>query len=276
MKTFPKLQEFVDAASLFLRIGTTGSKTIFASDVRKDILKGLDGTNDQIYFDGIKQLLNTLDYSNLQIELIGKEYPKGHRRGAEFEKSRSLTSFYNNSIEVRNEIYNIMKLGGLKNNYPKNGFLCPYELEDVHEEDITADKQVKPQEPAKAIISKTDALNEVNNGVNTCKYKCTEKLPLIKIYKYLIDTDTIKKDISETQFINDCHNADFSKEYATGKRANMCYVATVLCDYYVPNEGINDDWRTAVTKSMGVDKNYIKGRNWSDLFADKFPLKRKN
>jgi hypothetical protein len=133
-----------------------------------------------------------------------------------------------------------------------------------------------PQEPAKAIISKTDALNEVNNGVNTCKYKCTEKLPLIKIYKYLIDTDTIKKDISETQFINDCHNADFSKEYATGKRANMCYVATVLCDYYVPNEGINDDWRTAVTKSMGVDKNYIKGRNWSDLFADKFPLKRKN
>jgi hypothetical protein len=167
-------------------------------------------------------------------------------------------------------------LDGLKNNYPKNGFLCPYELEDVHEEDITADKQVKPQEPAKAIISKTDALNEVNNGVNTCKYKCTEKLPLIKIYKYLIDTDTIKKDISETQFINDCHNADFSKEYATGKRANMCYVATVLCDYYVPNEGINDDWRTAVTKSMGVDKNYIKGRNWSDLFADKFPLKRKN
>jgi hypothetical protein len=166
------------------------SKTIFASDVRKDILKGLDGTNDQIYFDGIKQLLNTLDYSNLQIELIGKEYPKGHRRGAEFEKSRSLTSFYDNSIEVRNEIYNIMKLGGLKNNYPKNGFLCPYELEDVHEEDITADKQVKPQEPAKAIISKTDALNEVNNGVNTCKYKCTEKLPLIKIYKYLIDTDT--------------------------------------------------------------------------------------
>jgi hypothetical protein len=276
MKTFPKLQEFVDAASLFLRIGTTGSKTIFASDVRKDILKGLDGTNDQIYFDGIKQLLNTLDYSNLQIELIGKEYPKGHRRGAEFEKSRSLTSFYNNSIAVRNEIYNIMKLGGLKNNYPKNGFLCPYELEDVHEEDIIADKQVKPQEPAKAIISKTDALNEVNNGVNTCKYKCTEKLPLIKIYKYLIDTDTIKKDISETQFINDCHNADFSKEYATGKRANMCYVATVLCDYYVPNEGINDDWRTAVTKSMGVDKNYIKGRNWSDLFADKFPLKRKN
>jgi hypothetical protein len=144
MKAFPKLQEFVDATNLFLKYGITG-KTIFASDVRNDILEGLDGTNDQSYFDGIKQLLNTLDYSNLQIELIGKEYPKGHRKGAEFEKSRSLTSFYDNSIAVRNEIYNIMKLGGLKNNYPKNGFLCPFELEDMHEED-EARKQDKPEQ----------------------------------------------------------------------------------------------------------------------------------
>ena len=159
MKQFPKLLDFFDEAKEFLEWGFyLKRKYTFAPDVRKDILKGLDGTNDQKDFDGIKQLLNTLDYSKLKkIELIGKEYPKGSRKGAEFEESRDLTTFYKDSIEVRNEIYNIMKLGGLKNNYPKNAFLCPYELEDVHEED-----EFKKQAADKSYEEKQSLINDIS------------------------------------------------------------------------------------------------------------------
>jgi hypothetical protein len=264
MKAFPKLQEFVDATNLFLKYGVTG-KTIFASDVRNDILEGLDGTNDQSYFDGIKQLLNTLDYSNLQIELIGKEYPKGHRKGAEFEKSRSLTSFYNNSIAVRNEIYNIMKLGGLKNNYPKNGFLCPYELEDVHEED-EARKQDKPEQKEESanncILDRSNAMDRVNECIDD---KTTPlnvgKDTYLKIYDCLLKYHVLDEKEDCKTFAYNLKHGDLSAEYKDDVKIYL----RKLCAMILPNIKETDErkkWKHKIAVSFKLkNDDYITKYN---------------
>lgn len=189
MKTFPKTNKLVDEikeAMIFLTNFQDGnfedgdmmyakdvSKSLInvdAEEIRTEIVENMLDENDQKTIDRAKMILNRVELETLDIKVFREILSVEHHEEVKLPPYiwDCYGFLYGTCIGVRNKYYEILEMYGLKNNYPKNGFLCPYELEDVHEEDV-ANKQVKPQEQQKESVikeptNKDNVLGELENN----------------------------------------------------------------------------------------------------------------
>jgi hypothetical protein len=119
--------------------------------------------------------------------------------------------------------------------------------------------------------TESEKLIQQIDSILTCKYKSNKSLPLKKLYDYLIETESIPKDINYSDFIKHVQNADFSKEFNGCKKCNLKYAIDRLRKYYD-----NPTWQIESCKSIGIDKiNDISKHNVTKEFKRLFDKKIK-
>jgi hypothetical protein len=233
-----------------------------SDNVCNEIVGQMTDENDQKTFDIAKRKLNLIDFSNLDVKyyLNFPIYEREHKNYISI-----LVGFINRCRDLRNNIYNLMIVYNLKNNYPKNGFLCPFELEDVHEED-EARKQDKPEQKEESanncILDRSNAMDRVNECIDD---KTTPlnvgKDTYLKIYDCLLKYHVLDEKEDCKTFAYNLKHGDLSAEYKDDVKIYL----RKLCAMILPNIKETDErkkWKHKIAVSFKLkNDDYITKYN---------------
>jgi len=243
MKNFPLTFCFIERAQAIITAYRLTGKIVDVAlprgeAIRNEIISNLDEVNGQQEFDRIKKILNEIDFGFFCA-------PYGDAE----------CSFFGYCKGIAKEIENVMKICGVKDNYPKKGFLCPADLDDVNEEETTTSEQYADKEK----ICDYVACGRV--------FTPREKIGLTPIYRSLVDANAFLVDVTEDEFFAAMNTANFFDIYLRGKHTYIRCVVDCVKHLYPPQ------WAEEAIKSMGITKKQLSQHTRAAFFK-KFPYKK--
>jgi hypothetical protein len=209
------------------------------------IIDEIAGYKNQDNFDVAKRLLNQISLDDLYNTYNNDNI----NDGVHIQISFTYKDIIERCGRLRECIYIMMNAYKLKNNNPKNGFLCPYDLEDIHEEDVAGEQNEK---------SKGEALKEV-------RFKIPENLKLEEVYDFLDKEGIFKEPVTQEEFTEAVTKGDFSSIYNKSKKSNLRYVIDGLRTFF--DNKHDKKWSTRACQSMGITD--ITKYNATPKFKDK-------